>query len=280
MIEHKQYPNSFAYLEVDNKYAHAKIALQGAHVFEYKAVDKPALLWCSKKANFEKGKAIRGGVPICFPWFGKHEEDSTLPQHGFARTSLWKVIEEKERDDGTTHIKLELTSTKESLKVWAYAFSVILEVHIGSMLSLSLQIHNSGTKPFKVSTALHTYLAISSVDSVVVHGLEDTPYYDALSDTMSTHSAPLQIDKEIDRVYRTNAEHLILKDVTHSTRIESKGSHSLVVWNPWKEKSKSMKDMCNDSYETMLCLETANAKEDARWIAPSKVHHLDVTYIL
>jgi len=279
MIEHKQYPNGFKYLEIHNTHAHAKIALQGAHIFEYKAIDKPVLLWCSKKAHFEKGKAIRGGVPICFPWFGKHEEDSSLPQHGFARTALWEVIEEKEREDGSTLVRLELRHSKESLKLWAHEFSVILEVTIGSSLSLSLHINNIGMKPFKVSTALHTYLAISNVDSVLIEGLEDTPYYDALTNKISTYDAPLEIDKEIDRVYSTNAEHVILKDVTSSTRIESKGSNSLVVWNPWKEKSKSMLDMCDDSYETMLCLETANAREDTRWIEPSNTHSLYVTYI-
>ena len=279
MIEHKQYSNGFKYIEIFNKHAHAKIALQGAHIFEYKAIDKPALLWCSKKADFEKGKAVRGGVPICFPWFGKHEKDTSLPQHGFARTTLWKVIEEKEKEDGSTLIKLELNHTKETLEIWTYEFSLILEVNIGSTLSLSLHIHNVGVKPFKVSTALHTYLAISNVDSVVVEGLEDTLYYDALTNTIATCAVPLEIDKEIDRVYSIDKEYIILKDVTGSTHIESKGSKSLVVWNPWKEKSKSIKDMCDECYKTMLCLETANAREDARWIEPSKIHSLHVKYI-
>jgi len=279
MIKHKQYSNGFKYIEIRNKHAHAKIALQGAHIFEYKSIGKPALLWCSKQADFEKGKAIRGGIPICFPWFGKHETNSSLPQHGFVRTALWNVIEEKEKEDGSTLIKLELNHTKETLEIWAYEFSLILEVNIGSTLSLSLDIHNVGMKPFKVSTALHTYLTISSVDAVVVGGLENRTYYDALTDTLSTSSVPLKIDKEIDRVYRTSTGHIILKDINSTTHIESKGSKSLVVWNPWKEKSKMMKDMCNDGYKTMLCLETANAREDARWIEPLQTHRLNVTYI-
>ena len=92
MITHKQFDNGYKYLEIQNDHAEAKIALQGAHLFHYKAKNKAPLLWLSEKAYFEEGKAIRGGIPICFPWFGKNKENATLPQHGFARTALWKVV--------------------------------------------------------------------------------------------------------------------------------------------------------------------------------------------
>ena len=278
MIEHKQYLNGFKYIEVNNAYASAKIALQGAHVFAYKAVDKPALLWCSKKAYFEEGKAIRGGIPICFPWFGKHEDNSSLPQHGFARTSLWDVVKEEEKD-GTTLIRLQLSHSDESLKLWAYKFEVCLDVMVGESLEMSLHIKNIDSKPFKVSTALHTYLSISNIHDISIEGFEDAEYYDALSHTHQRQNSSLVIDKETDRVYETSVTPMILKDINYFTTIKSKGSNSLVVWNPWKEKSEAMSDMTDDGYKSMLCLETANAREDARTLKPYETHSISVRYV-
>ena len=229
MIEHKQYPNGFKYLEVSNRHANAKISLQGAHVFAYKAVNKPALLWCSQKAYFEEGKAIRGGVPICFPWFGKHEDDSSLPQHGFARTALWELIEETENEDDSTLVRLQLNHSEASLKVWAHKFTVMLEVTVGSTLSLALHIKNLDTKPFKVSSALHTYLTISDINSISIEGLENTEYYDALTQKEYRQDVPLEVHEEVDRVYKSSVERVILKDINNSIEIKSKGSNSLVV---------------------------------------------------
>lgn len=277
MIEHKQYQNGFQYLEINNPHAQAKIALQGAHVFSYKAVNKPALLWCSNKSYFEIGKAIRGGVPLCFPWFGK-QQDTSLPQHGFARTVLWKVLEEEEKEDGTTLVRFELKHSEESLYLWAYKFTIILEVQIGSTLSLALHIKNEDTKPFELSTALHTYLAVSDIHTLGIEGLEDILYYDALTKKEYTQNVVLKIDKEIDRIYKTSAEDVILKDINTSISLHSKGSDSLVLWNPWKEKSKTMTDMSEDSYQTMLCLETANTREDTRILEPYAKHSISVTY--
>jgi glucose-6-phosphate 1-epimerase len=188
------------------------------------------------------------------------------------------VIEELDRTDDTL-IRLQLSQNEETLKLWAYTFRVILEVVIGRTLSLSLHITNTDTKPFKVSTALHTYLSISDIHSVRVEGLENTEYYDALRNITSTDNEVLAINSEIDRIYNTSAERVILKDINNSIMLKSKGSNSLVVWNPWKEKSEQMDDMADDSYENLLCLETANARDDARWIEPDKTHTLVVEYI-
>jgi len=279
MIEHKQYSNGFKYIEVTNAHASAKIALQGAHIFEYKAVDKPALLWCSQKAYFEKGKAIRGGIPLCFPWFGKHEDDSSLPQHGFARTSLWDVVKEEENEEGITRVRLQLSHSEESLKLWAYKFEVCLDVVVGETLKVSLHIKNIDAKPFKVSTALHTYFAISDISSIVIEGLENAEYYDALRQRRCREEVSLRVDEEIDRVYETSTKPILLHDNTNTTKITSKGSNSLVVWNPWKEKSRTMSDMTEEGYKSMFCLETANAREDVRWIEPFNTHSLSVKYM-
>jgi len=278
MIQHKILKNDFPYIEISNQYAHAKIALQGAHLFAYKATDKPALLWLSPKATMQEGKAIRGGIPICFPWFGKHKVDSTLPQHGFARTSLWKVVNEEERTDGATHIRLQLTQTANTRKLWAYDFEVNLDVIVGETLSLTMHIINTDTKSFEVSTALHTYLNISDIENVEVVGLDGSEYYDALTKSTKRQEGNLSIHTEIDRVYHHKQKSITLLDTSRKIGIISEGSGSLVIWNPWKEKSIAMADMSDDGYRTMLCLETANTHEDSRVIEVGQMHSIDVVY--
>ncbi|HFQ61518.1 MAG TPA: D-hexose-6-phosphate mutarotase [Epsilonproteobacteria bacterium] len=274
MISHKQFENGFKYIEILNKYAHAKIALQGAHIFACRFKDKPPLLWLSKKAFFEEGKAIRGGIPICFPWFGKHTEDTTLPQHGFARTQLWQCVEEKELADGSTFVRLKLSTNMFTLTQWKYKFKLYIEFVIGKTLNVSLHIHNIDTKPFEVSTALHTYFSVSDINKTSVRGLEGCQYYDALETQYNEQTIPLVIDKEVDRVYFSPNNVITLDDDRKKIVLSQSGSNSLVLWNPWKEKSKTMQDMTEDGYRTMLCLETANAREDMRVIAAGETHTL------
>ena len=182
MITYKQFDNGFEYIEITNKQAEAKIALQGAHLFHYKVKDKPSLLWLSKAAYFEEEKAIRGGVPVCFPWFGKNKDNPSLPQHGFARTQLWNVVLEEEQDDSTTQIRLQLKPDAYTLAQWDYLFDVTLDIIIGQELSIALSVTNSDTKPFEISTALHTYFSVSDIDTVSIKGLDGRVYYDALDE--------------------------------------------------------------------------------------------------
>lgn len=272
----KECENGFKYLEIQNTQAEAKIALQGAHVFHYQAKDKSALLWLSEKAFFETNKAIRGGVPICFPWFGKNKHDATLPQHGFARTAQWSVVIQEELDEGTTHIQLQLTQNKESLKVWAYNFDVRLDVLVSSTLIIELIITNTDTKSFEISTALHTYFNISNIKNIHIEGLENRRYYDSLAQKELVQEGSVVINEEVDRVYFEIPKNIFLYDKNRIIKIQQEGSNSMVVWNPWSEKSSQMTDMTPNSYETMVCLETANALEDSRVIQPNETHILKV----
>jgi D-hexose-6-phosphate mutarotase len=278
MIELKTFPNGFRYLEIHNPHAHAKIALQGAHLFEYKAEEKPALVWCSEKAYFESGKAIRGGIPVCFPWFGKHKDDATLPQHGFGRTQEWRVVSQKEMPDGSTSIALQLTPNALTLSLWPFHFEATMHFRVGKMLDVALEVKNTDSKPFELGAALHTYFAVSNICEVSLHGLKDKVYYDNLSQTKESQKGELIIDKEIDRVYSYPEKTIILQDDTHKTTIQQTGSNSTVVWNPWTEKSKQLADMNDEGYKTFVCIETANALEDVRVLQPLQVHRLQAVY--
>ena len=277
MISHNKLENNYEYLEIKNRQAEAKIALQGAHVFHYKANNKSDLLWLSKTALFKEAKAIRGGIPICFPWFGPHQTDNSLPQHGFARTSLWKPVVEDELDADRTHVQLQLTSTKESLKLWPYDFDIRLDIVVGSELTLTLTVINTDTKPFEISTALHTYFKVSNIDNVSVEGLDENEYIDSLTNESHFQKGVVKIEKEVDRVYYNITKPIILHDKFQSLTINQRGSNSLVVWNPWIEKSKGMSDMLDDGYKNMLCLETGNVGKDARVLQAGERHALTLT---
>ena len=278
MITYKQFDNGFKYIEIENKQAEAKIALQGAHLFHYKAKDEPSLLWLSELAYFEEGKAIRGGIPICFPWFGKNRGDPSLPQHGFARTQVWTVVLEEETDEGATHIRLQLKSNTNTLSQWAYQFEVFLDIVIGDELSIALSVTNVDTKPFEITAALHTYFSVSDIDNISIKGLDHRTYYDALEEKYNIQNGDIFIQEEIDRVYAHPFGTVTLLDEDAKVKIQQEGSSSLVVWNPWIKKSKQMSDMNEDGYRTMMCLETSNAREDSKILKPNESHVLKAKY--
>jgi len=277
MITNKNTPGGFDYIEIQNASANARVALQGGHLFHYQQLHRKPLIWLSGKSPFEKGKAIRGGIPVCWPWFGQHPTDSSLPQHGLARTSLFELIDSQEPDKNSTELLLQLQSSAETLRLWPYRFQLLLKITVGPALTLALTTKNSDTKPFTITSALHSYFAIDDIGKVSVQGMDETEYLDLLTNQTLVQRGSIHIDKEVDRVYRKSANKALLLDGTRTVRISSEGSSSTVIWNPWSDKSKSMSDMEDDSYQTMLCIETANAKQDARTIAPGEEHCLKVS---
>jgi glucose-6-phosphate 1-epimerase len=274
LITHKQFENGFKYIEIQNREADAKIALQGAHLFHYKAKDKASSLWLSKAAYFEEGKAIRGGIPVCFPWFGKNKDNPSLPQHGFARTQLWSVVLEEEKDDSTTQICLQLKPNADTFAQWDYLFDLTLDIIIGEALSIAMRVTNTDTKPFEISTALHTYFSVSDIGTVFIKGLDGRDYYNALDEKHYIQKGDVFIEEEVDRVYSNPSESITLFDGDTKIKLEQEGSNSLVVWNPWIEKSKQMSDMTEDGYRSMVCLETSNAREDSKVLKPNESHVL------
>ncbi len=276
MITEQKTANGFQYIEIENKSCTAKVALQGGHLFHYQQHGQKPLLWVSSKSHFKEGKAIRGGIPICWPWFGKHSADPTLPQHGFARTSTFELLEVKERDENSTELTLLMLSSAETHTLWPYQFQLLLHITVGQTLSLALTSRNCDTKPFTISSALHSYFAVSEIGDVSVKGLEGKEYWNALTGDCEIQQGSIHIREEVDRVYQQTTDPLQLSDADRSVRISSAGSASAVVWNPWKEKSAKMGDMENDAYRTMLCIETANALQDARTVLPGEEHTLQL----
>jgi glucose-6-phosphate 1-epimerase len=274
MLEYKNFANGFQYIEVNNDAACARIALQGAHVFHYQPVMKSPLLWLSTQSCFETGRAIRGGIPICWPWFGKHPENSSLPQHGFARTSLWELLETKEINAQTTEVTLRLQSSSETLQLWPYQFELVLVVTVGQTLSLALTTRNCDPQSFMLTEALHTYFAVSNIKNVMVSGFADTSYLDTVISEEHVQEGTLVIGQEVDRIYQQVEYPVRLHDQNRIIQIDAQGSGSAVIWNPWIEKCRAMADMQDDGYQTMICIETVNALDDARLLTSGEEHTL------
>ncbi|WP_310441207.1 D-hexose-6-phosphate mutarotase [Sulfurimonas sp.] len=273
MIVHKKLPNGFVYIEIKNSSAEAKIALQGAHIFHYKREGKEPILWLSEVSDFEVGKAIRGGVPVCWPWFG-FNENKTLPQHGFARTALWKFVGGDEVDEKTTSITLRLTHSDETLKMWCYKFELELKITISDRLSMELKTTNLDRESFTITQALHTYFAVSHISDVAIKGLDKKPYLDALTWKNEVQKGDISFNQEVDRVYQEVDGEILLIDKNRTVHLKNEGSSSVVVWNPWIEKCSRMSAMKPTAYESMLCIESANAFDDFKVIKPNESHTL------
>ena len=274
MITHHKLENGFEYIEVQNSLAQAKIALQGAHIFEFKS--KHDLLWLSESSPFEHGKAIRGGIPLCWPSFG--DNNPSLAQHGFARTSMFELINTDETQEGITKLTLRLKDSESSLAIWDYHFELNLMITISDTLTLELQTINKETKPFTLTQAFHTYFNISDIADVKVSGLEEKPYFDALDKKTKHQDGVITFDKEFDCVYQEVNKTISLKDKYAEVQIVAKGSASTVVWNPWIKKTARMSGMKKDAYKEFVCIETANAYEDFKILNPKESHTLKVTF--
>ncbi len=272
MIEFKKKENGFEYIEIRNDSAHAKIALQGAHIFHYERNAEKPILWLSEVSDFELGKSIRGGVPICWPSFGMNNPD--LPQHGFARVSMWKLENSKEIDDKTTQITFKLNETKESLELWNYRFELKLIVTVSDKLTMELTTKNLDDKAFKLTQALHTYFSVSDISSIKIKGLDKKPYFDAVASEQCTQHGDITFTKEFDSVFQEVDKKLLLVDIDREISIKNEGSSSVVVWNPWIEKCKRMSGMNDEAYKEFVCIESANAFEDFKVIEPNKRYTL------
>lgn len=255
-----------------------EIVLQGGHVARFGRTGEAPLLFLSEKSLFTRGKAIRGGVPLIFPWFGAWQGDASKPQHGFARTALWAVETVDTSSPDEIRCILRLDSSEETLRHWPHAFSCRYTIAAGHDLRLSLEVRNLSDAPFSFEEALHTYISVGAIDRVTVSGLENTTYIDK-TDGMarkSTGAGPLRIAKETDSVFLGTPATCVVHDAALGRRVvvEKSGSMSTVVWNPWSEKARGLSDLGDDEWPRLVCIESANAADDAVTLAPEASHTL------
>lgn len=267
------------FVEINTPNAKAQISLYGAQLVSFVPVGQQDIIWMSERSLFEEGKAIRGGIPLCFPWFGPHATDKTKPQHGFARLQYWEVKTVEETADEEIMIELILQQSESSLALWPYAFNAIAQFIIGKNLAVKLTVSNTGNESFEYSDALHTYFNISNIDTIAIEGLQDAAYYDAFGTNLKTqHPALLYFNTETNRRYVNTTADCIIHDEGRNRKITvaKTGSKVTVVWNPGEETTKTISDMLPEGYKTFVCVEPANAYPgiDMITLAPGQSHSL------
>ncbi|KEI71103.1 D-hexose-6-phosphate mutarotase [Endozoicomonas elysicola] len=251
--------NGLAILKVQSPKCEAAISLHGGHLFQFKPTGEQDVIWLSNKAIFSEEKAIRGGVPVCWPWFGQVGS----PSHGFARTSNWQLLDHEENEQAVT-IRLKLSASKQTRVVWPHDFSAVLTFTLGETLRINLEMINTGETPWQWSGALHTYFAIAEATETWITGA-GTSYIDSLKNDLPCETTEaLIINQSIDRIYTTPEETISIHDQGNQRTINvlNRGHNSAVIWNPWKDLSRSMGDMSDDGYETMVCVEATQYAKD------------------
>jgi glucose-6-phosphate 1-epimerase len=268
-------PAGYPILVIEHAAATGRIALNGAHVTDWIPEGHDPVLYMSADAILETGKPIRGGIPVCWPWFGPNPTDSTKPAHGFVRQMAWEVDVARESDSGVD-IVLKLQDSAATRAFWPHSFQVRLHVHMGATLLVSLQAQNTGSSAWTMTGALHTYFNVEDVRKISIHGLHGTQYVEGrLSPDKRPQSGTIIIDQEVDRMYISDAT-VIVHDPLWKRElvIEKAGSLATVVWNPWIEKSKRLADLPDEAYPEFLCVEAANAGEDVVTVQPGQEHLL------
>jgi glucose-6-phosphate 1-epimerase len=253
----------------------ATVALKGAQVLSWVPSHSTEILWLSPNADLGSDKPVRGGIPLCWPWFGAQTSSKGSPSHGFARTTPWKIVE---AGPGERHpvLKLALDTEANDRIDWPYAARAELTVRLGRSLTVELLTINLGRQAFALTDALHSYFRIGDIADVSIAGLANRPFIDQLDNGRTKSEAgEIFVSAEIDRIYQQTADTVDIADrsLARRIRIVKRGSLSTVVWNPWMEKSARLGDMGQDGYRKMVCVETANAGRDQVTLAPGE-HHL------
>ena len=249
-----------------------EVARQGAQLLFWTPKDQAPVVWMSPHAQFKRGKSLRGGSPVCWPWFGPHPENNSLPGHGFARNLEWRMLETSRLKDAT-RITMIFEPGEEQQKDWPHQAELTLSITMGEALEMELTTRNRGETAFTITQALHTYFHVGDIARVRVEGLEGKEYIDKVAgEACHLQEGPVSIDREVDRIYLDCPEDLVIVDeaLKRRIRITRQGSNSAVVWNPWAEKGAAFGDMGEEGYRNMLCVETTNAAKDTVTLNPGE----------
>ncbi|MCP5076806.1 MAG: D-hexose-6-phosphate mutarotase [Psychromonas sp.] len=269
--------NNFEFLVIEHEKLSAAFTLHGGHLVHFQPTNQPAIIWLSKTALFTESKAIRGGVPICWPWFGAADPSlgENLPSHGFARTSKWSLGNIEESDSGV-ELELKLYSSEETLKLWPYQFELTLKASLTDQLKLELVTENKSDQALTYRSALHTYLNISTPQSVKVSGLNEQFYNSLNNRVLETGDTTLLINQAIDSIYRKASGAILLNDEQFNRKLSicNTGNDSEVLWSPWTEGAKAFADMPDDGYQTMLCIESTITDKSGQQVASGETHSL------
>jgi glucose-6-phosphate 1-epimerase len=262
--------------------ADGEMHLHGAQVTSWKPAGSEEVIFLSRHARWEEGKAIRGGIPICFPWFRGKADDSHAPAHGVVRTKIW-TLESIEQNAGSVTVSMSTESDAGSRNWWPADFLLRQSVTFGAELKLEFTVTNTGSAPFCFEEALHTYYKVGDVQESYIRGLDGTTYLDNTdSNKEKKQIGDVRIASATDNAYLNTQNDLQLLDpvLNRSIHIAKQNSRSTVVWNPWAEGAKTFSDLGEDEWPHMLCVEGSNILQNIVELAPNKDHRMTVRMVL
>jgi glucose-6-phosphate 1-epimerase len=267
-------------VRINSPAAHAEISLYGAQVLSWRPAGAEEVIFLSDRSHWEPGVPIRGGIPVCFPWFGNKADDPKAPKHGFARTREWRLDSLRADDDGSVTLVC-LTSNDDSTRTWwPHDFLLAYRIRIAQTLRLELSVVNRGADRFRFEEALHTYFRVGRVQQACVRGLDGVAYLDKTDGFREKRkSGDLLIAGQTDNAYMDTEGPVEIVDSSLQRRLRTDKLHSCstVVWNPWHDGAATLSDFGEDEWESMLCVEAGNVMRGAVTLAPGEEHMLRAT---
>ena len=266
-------------VQITSPAASAEIYLHGAQLTSWRPAGAEEVIFLSGQSRWEEGKAIRGGIPVCFPWFRAKAEDAKAPAHGFARTRSWQ-LESLTQEQESVVVTLATKSDEESRKWWPYEFRLVHRITVGAALKLELIVSNTGSAPFHFEEALHTYNRVGEAEKLRIAGLDQVSFLN----NRDGNRAKLQIGDVLlrqatDNAYvdTQNAVEIIDPTLRRRIRLEKQGSMTTVVWNPWSDGASALADLGDDEWRQMACVEASNILSNAVTLAPGEEHTMTAT---
>jgi len=274
----------FPFIKIHNASATALISVYGGQVLSFKPHDQAHdLLYLSPKSIYAEGKAIRGGIPVCWPWFGPDPKGLNRPNHGFVRNNYWLVTRTEALSAAETKITLVFKESSKKERTWQKPFRLQLEITIGTGLSLRLCTENTGENAFSITQAFHTYFRVGHINAVQIQGLEGCEYFDKLDQgAQKIQQDVVTIGEEVDRIYTDVQKQLLLLDAAYKRRIQitSCSTKTAVVWNPWVKTTRKMPDLANNAYKEFICVEAGNIALDLVQIQPGSSASLSANFFV
>jgi glucose-6-phosphate 1-epimerase len=261
-------------MELQNEHGRVWITPMGATVLGYQPEGEREVIWVSETAHFDGSRPVRGGIPVCWPWFGDHPDDPGQKAHGFARHMPWQ-IESVTVEDNATRAVLRLEADETTRRIWNGEFVLRLAVTLGDSLRLDLTAENRGMDAWQITEALHSYFHVGQSEGLRIDGLKGLAYWDKQAGGVrGIQEAPLELSPPFDRVYFDHLGQAVIHDGERRIHVAKTGSASTVVWNPGSRGARAFDDMPDEAWREMVCVETANALDDSYPLEPGASHTL------
>lgn len=274
--------NGLMLMHLEQPLATATISLYGGQILAWHPrSERSPVLWRTESSQFVKGRAIRAGVPICWPWFGPHPTLTAAPSHGYARISDWALTELSITPRGETEVCMTMCTIPESLRHHEVSALLTIRISVGETLSIALSTTNTQAQPITLTEALHAYFYVSDIREVEISGLHACDYVDLIDrHKLKSQSGAVTFTGETGRVYLNTLNDCLIVDrgLGRSILIEKSESQSTVVWNPWATTAAKMDDLGPTGWQTMVCVESANALSNAVMLGAGDTHTLSVKY--